>query len=190
MLPLERKERIKELILQRKNLKIADLSDMFGVSEMTIHRDVKSLEEEGIVTKTFGGISLVQTEENRQDRCVYCARSINEKMAYRLILMNHNIEVTCCAHCGLLRQQQLGDKVNQAICPDFLRSTTISASLAWYVTDTSLHMGCCHPQLLTFEYREHADKFVKGFGGKVYSFDEVQEVLHQQMKGSTQCKHH
>ncbi|WP_077300760.1 DeoR family transcriptional regulator [Virgibacillus pantothenticus] len=190
MLPLERKARIKELILQKKNLKITDLSKMFGVSEMTIHRDVKILEQEGIITKTFGGISLVKTEESRQDRCVYCSRSIHEKLAYRLFLSNHDIEVACCAHCGLLRQQQLGDKVIQAICPDFLRQTTISAPLAWYVTDTTLHMGCCHPQLLTFEFREHAEKFVKGFGGKVYSFEKAKEVLMNQMNGTMQCKHH
>ncbi|NBJ70421.1 MULTISPECIES: DeoR family transcriptional regulator [Clostridia] len=190
MLPLERKARIKELILQKKNLKITDLSKMFGVSEMTIHRDVKILEEEGVIQKTFGGISLVETEEGRQNQCVYCKRSINEKLAYRLILSNHDIEVACCAHCGLLRQQQLGDKVTQAICPDFLRQTTISAPLAWYVTDTSLHMGCCQPQLLTFEFREHAEKFVKGFGGEVYSFEEAKEVLMKQMNGTMQCKHH
>lgn len=192
MLPLERKKRIKKLILERKNLRISDLSKEFGVSEMTIHRDVKALEEEGVLTKTFGGISLVETDANEQQKnhCTYCSRAINEKLAYRLILTNNNIEVTCCAHCGLLRQQQLGNQVVQAICSDFLRQTTISAPLAWYVTDTTLHMGCCHPQILTFEWCEHAEKFVKGFGGKIYSYEDITEVLLKKMSGTFQCKKH
>ncbi|UQW97922.1 DeoR family transcriptional regulator [Rummeliibacillus sp. G93] len=188
MLPLERQKRIKELISERKHLKITELSELLNVSEMTIHRDVKPLIQEGMVEKTFGGICLAPSYQasnsTNSNLCVLCHKSINDKLAYRLILSNNQIEMACCTHCGLLRHQQLAEKTMQAICPDFLTQTTISAPMAWYVMDTSLNLGCCQPQVLPFQWREHAENFVKGFGGKVYSFEEAMQQVSQKMNGS------
>lgn len=187
MLPIERQNRIKALVMNRHNMKISELSKELQVSEMTIHRDLKPLIKSGIIIKTFGGISLIaneQTEVDGTNSCVFCSRTVDNRQAYRLILANNHIEVTCCAHCGLLRQQQLGDDVIQVLCHDFLKQTTISATSAWFVMNTSIHMGCCQPQVLTFQWKEHADKFVKGFGGNVYPFQEATEVLSQKMKAN------
>lgn len=188
MLPLERLNRIKELIREQKNMKIAELSKELGVSEMTVHRDLKPLVDDGIIVKTFGGISLAQTDHfELNDVCIYCNRAINEKMAYRLILSNNKIEIACCAHCGLLRHRQLGDEVIQAICFDFFRQTTISAQLASYVMDSTINIGCCQPQVLSFEWKEHAEGFVKGFGGKVYSLVEAMDVVFHKMSCTDGC---
>ncbi|WP_206207674.1 DeoR family transcriptional regulator [Virgibacillus indicus] len=190
MLPPERQNRIRELILERHYLKISELSKEIGVSEMTIHRDLKALLNEGIVIKTFGGVMLANNNTSKNavsDECIICSRKVNERLTYQLFLPNNIREIACCAHCGLLRTRQLGDKVVQAICSDFLRHTTISAALAWYVMDTSIQLGCCHPQVLTFEWKEHADKFVKGFGGNVYGFNEAMEVIFHKMNGNAHC---
>ncbi|WP_339226505.1 DeoR family transcriptional regulator [Oceanobacillus sp. FSL K6-2867] len=197
MLPLERQNRIKQLILENKSMKISDLSTLLNVSEMTIHRDLKPLIEDGTVIKTFGGITIpeIRVPDSKQDlnndkgKCVLCGRIVNERMAYRLILSTSQIETACCAHCGLLRYQQLNDRVIHAICPDFLKQTTISAPVAWYVMDTEIHMGCCHPQILTFELKEHADKFVNGFGGYVFNFYEAKNEIIQKLQGhNSSCK--
>lgn len=189
MLPVERLNQIKRRIQIEKNIKISDLSKDLGVSEMTIHRDLKPLIEQGLVVKTFGGISLANTPaSNLQDVCIYCSREIHDTLAYRLILPNNSIEIACCAHCGLLRHKQLEDKVVQAICYDFLRKTTISAQRSYFVMDTSIDLGCCQPQVLPFEWEEHAQRFVRGFGGKVYAFQKAMEVVFHQMNDS--CHHH
>src|SRR5699024_3868545 len=147
MLPIERQTRIKELVTEKQTIKISDLSKEFNVSEMTIHRDLKPLLEEGMIKKTFGGITLDHNQTNESSgNCVYCNRNIHKRMAYRLILPNNRIEMACCAHCGLLRHRQLGGDV-QAICHDFFKQTTISAPLSWYVMDTSIDIGCCQPQV-------------------------------------------
>lgn len=188
MLPVERLHRIKELIQSRKNMKISELSKELGVSEMTIHRDLKPLVKDGMVIKTFGGVSLANSIQSQaNDMCVYCSRPIQEKIAYRLILSNDKMEVACCAHCGLLRHKQLGQEVIQAICSDFLRQTTISAHLASYVMDTSIDIGCCQPQVLAFEWKEHAEKFIKGFGGQIYTFEDAIKAVFQKMKGAPCC---
>lgn len=192
MLPVERMERIKEILESEKNIKITDLSSTLGVSEMTIHRDLKPLIEDGYVFKTFGGVSLANPVEMNQQvnsGCVYCHRPVKEKLAYKLILQDQRIETACCAHCGLLRQQQLGDQVAQAMCYDFLCQTTISVPLAYYVMDTSLNIGCCQPQVLSFEWRDHAESFIKGFGGAIYTFNDITKVLHDKMTDSNGTCH-
>lgn len=190
MLPLERQNRIKTLIQKNQHMKVSELSAMLGVSEMTIHRDIKPLVQEGMIMKTFGGITLAHAQSENtanNDSCVFCSRKINERLAYRIILSDNKIEIACCAHCGLLRHRQLGKQVIQAICPDFFKQTTISASLAWYVMGASVEMGCCHPQVLTFERKDHADNFIKGFSGEVYAFNEAMEKLFQRMTGDNHC---
>lgn len=191
MLPVERQNRIKELVQKKQSLKISELSNLLQVSEMTIHRDIKPLIEKGFIVKTFGGITIATEKKKKviHEECIYCSRMVHKKMKYRLILPNNKIEVACCAHCGLLRHRQLGEKVMQAICHDFLRQTTISAPLTWYVMDTSVDMGCCQPQVLPFEWKDHADKFVKGFGGEVYSFQEAIETVFEKMNGNAPCCH-
>jgi DeoR family transcriptional regulator, copper-sensing transcriptional repressor len=176
LLPTERQEKIRELISEHKNMKISDLSKVLGVSEMTIHRDLKPLVDQGFIMKTFGGITLVRKEPGHilePDDCVLCNRKLNNRFTYKLILKDNTVENTCCPHCGLIRQQQLKEKVFQAICYDFLSGTTTNASVSWFVVATSIEIGCCQPQFLSFSHYDHAQKFIKGFGGKVLSMKDV-----------------
>lgn len=180
MLAIERRQRIRELVLSNQNVKISELSRELGVSEMTIHRDLKPLIDEGLIMKTFGGVTLVRQIRDQpleNSGCVICSREIKDKFSYRLILRDHRIETACCPHCGLLRHHQMEGQVLQAICRDFLTETTISAEKVWYVFETQLQVGCCQPQILSFERKEHAEKFVKGFGGTILSFNEAGEKM-------------
>lgn len=190
MLPIERQKQMKALISTNKMLRISELSEHFNVSEMTIYRDIKPLIEEGLLLRTPGGISLVEkVQQTAQDHnhCVYCHKPNHPKMGYRLILSNDDIETACCAHCGLLRHRQINEGVTHAICYDFFMNTTISASLTWYVMDTTLNLGCCQPQVLTFENKEHAEKFIKGFGGNIHTFQDAIDIVHQKMHGHAGC---
>ncbi|MUK90208.1 DeoR family transcriptional regulator [Ornithinibacillus sp. L9] len=187
MLPIERQNKIKELITEKHSMKISELSKELNVSEMTIHRDLKPLIDEGLISKTFGGITLVHNPEDHFSPsiagCVICGSKIQERLAYRLILPDSKIETACCTHCGLLRHSQLGDQVVQAICYDFLRQITLSAPTSWFVMDTTVHIGCCQPQIISFELKDHAEKFVSGFGGDVYTFKEVMNLNRKKMNG-------
>jgi len=190
MLPTERQKQIKAWIQDKKSLKISLLSEWLGVSEMTVHRDLKPLIEEGVVVKTFGGITLAEDESSLQlsvDTCAYCSNQIRERLVYRIILSNQEIKQACCAHCGLMLHEQNEGQAVQALCRDFLTETTISAVQAWYVLDTSLDIGCCEPQVLSFGQHEQAEKFVKGFGGGIYNFTEAMETVHERMNMHSNC---
>lgn len=190
MLPHTRRQRIRELIQKRRNMKIGEISRELGVSEMTIYRDIQPLLEEGLVKKIYGGITLNQADPVPSPTiygCTLCGRQVDPRLAYRLILPDKKTETTCCCHCGLLRHSQLSDQVLQAVCQDFFSSTTLSSRTTWYVMGSEPVIRCCHPQVLCFERKDIAEKFVKGFGGVVLSFGDAMQRLNKEMETDPAC---
>ncbi|WP_052487922.1 DeoR/GlpR family DNA-binding transcription regulator [Gordoniibacillus kamchatkensis] len=64
MIVVQRRNKIKEMLLKERSVKVTDLVKEFNVSEETIRRDLNQLEKEGIVKKNYGGAIL--TEELQQ----------------------------------------------------------------------------------------------------------------------------
>ena len=60
LIPAERHHRIQALLEQRRVASIADLSDLLGVSEATIRRDLETLEGRGLLERTHGGAILTR----------------------------------------------------------------------------------------------------------------------------------
>lgn len=56
MLPLQRKQAVLNYLAQHGAATMKELSDHFGVSEMTIRRDLTLLEQEMLVTRSHGGV--------------------------------------------------------------------------------------------------------------------------------------
>lgn len=55
LIPADRRKRIQEIIQQKGIVKVAELSRLFGVSELTIRRDLDILERKDILERTHGG---------------------------------------------------------------------------------------------------------------------------------------
>ncbi len=53
-----RRRKIAELVEQRGSLGVRDLCEQFGMSEATIRRDLRELGEQGLVTRTHGGVMI------------------------------------------------------------------------------------------------------------------------------------
>jgi len=58
MLAINRREDIKTYLLENQSATVAELSKRYDVSAETIRRDFESLQEEGFLTKTYGGAVL------------------------------------------------------------------------------------------------------------------------------------
>lgn len=54
-LPAERQQRILEILRENFTIRVSRLSEILGVSEMTIRRDLDVLEKRGLVERTHGG---------------------------------------------------------------------------------------------------------------------------------------
>jgi DeoR/GlpR family transcriptional regulator of sugar metabolism len=59
--PEQRRQNILSDLAQDGDKQIAMLSEKYGVSEMTIRRDLKQLEDQGLVRRTYGGAIPVRT---------------------------------------------------------------------------------------------------------------------------------
>lgn len=62
----ERLSRIRKTIKEEKKVVVSELSKEYGVTEETIRRDLEKLENEGLVTRTYGGavLNMEQITEN------------------------------------------------------------------------------------------------------------------------------
>ncbi len=58
MLAVERKNRILEILQEKKRVVVSELGELFGVSEETIRRDLDKLDKEGLAIKSYGGAVL------------------------------------------------------------------------------------------------------------------------------------
>ena len=66
MLPAERRARIVEALEEQNIVKVSTLSETLGVSEITIRRDLKLLDREGVLRRTHGGAVLKRHPAPRQ----------------------------------------------------------------------------------------------------------------------------
>ena len=75
MLPLERKEKIKDALRKNRTVTITALSSLLQVSTETIRRDLASLEGEGFLERTHGGATIhtrvIVTTPNQILRTMY-----------------------------------------------------------------------------------------------------------------------
>jgi DeoR/GlpR family transcriptional regulator of sugar metabolism len=55
LLPTERHRRIQELLDERQVVRVSSLSELLGVSEVTVRRDLEALERRGLVERIHGG---------------------------------------------------------------------------------------------------------------------------------------
>lgn len=58
MFAAARQQQIKELLLKHKQIDVATLAALLGVTEVTVRRDLDKIEKEGFATKTHGGVVL------------------------------------------------------------------------------------------------------------------------------------
>lgn len=65
MLAVERRNIILEKLQEEKKVVVSELSELFGVSEETIRRDLDKLDKEGLAVKSYGGAVL--NENNNMD---------------------------------------------------------------------------------------------------------------------------
>lgn len=188
---MDRKERIVELIAQGyRNVK--SLAQHFGVSLMTIYRDVRELEKEGRIVRKHGELLLREEAgdlvEESLPTCAYCTKPIEKRLEFTYRLKKRRIVRACCAHCGLLLYKNIKEEdIESCMTWDFINCKPLSCFSAWYVVGSTA-LPCCSPSAIAFASKEDAEKFAKGFGGVVLNFEKAVEGIEQLMKRGTPVK--
>lgn len=60
MLPLERQQKISDILSENGIVQVSRLAEDFGVSELTIRRDLDQMEEAGLLKRTHGGATILR----------------------------------------------------------------------------------------------------------------------------------
>jgi len=99
MLAVDRRLRILEQVAEDQSIHVSDLAVRFGVSEMTVRRDIRRLERDGFLKQTYGGATAHLT---RSFDLSFDARALHSAREKRLIAM------TASALVGDARMLYLG----------------------------------------------------------------------------------
>ena len=67
-----RTNQILELLVKEKKLEVAELSTQLGVSQVTIRKDLDSMEAQGLITREHGSAVLASTDREWQLLCTSC----------------------------------------------------------------------------------------------------------------------
>jgi DeoR/GlpR family transcriptional regulator of sugar metabolism len=84
MLAIERRQKIVEFIQKDRKVYVANLSQLFDVTEETIRRDLEKLENENMLTRTYGGAVLNQ--HTNEDLPFPTRKSINSELKQKIAL--------------------------------------------------------------------------------------------------------
>lgn len=179
---LDREQRILDYLKEHGNASIQELVEAFGVSNMTIHRDLNKLAAAGQILKKHGGARLPRAGSKLTEdvsSCAMCGKSISQRTVFIVKLENGDEVRACCSHCGLMLQSR-SENVWQSLAADYLYGHMISAGQAFYLVGSEVSV-CCVPSILVFGSRAEAEKFQKGFGGQLLGMDETIQYMRGMM---------
>ncbi|MBP1860540.1 DeoR/GlpR family DNA-binding transcription regulator [Rhizobium herbae] len=67
MKPEDRRQKIMDILMETGSASVEDLAGRFGVSKMTVHRDLDDLEQAGLLRKVHGGASIQSSPQFESD---------------------------------------------------------------------------------------------------------------------------
>lgn len=166
MIPADREKAILRFLEDQGSVRIEELSRMFGVSKMTVHRDLDRLARYGRLRKVRGGAVPSQLSPDSRHECITCHATAPRRSQVLIRFSDGSQRRACCPHCGLIALSQTWKQVVSVLVTDFLYGKTMPAQQASYVFSPSISL-CCTPTVLAFGSQVDASRFQSGFGGEV-----------------------
>jgi len=82
--------------------------------------------------------------------------------------------VTCGVQCGLLLTLNLKKRFKSATMTDLFSHRSVASENGWYVFKSSIITDMA-PGLIGFADKSQAEKFIKGFGGELLTYQQALE---------------
>jgi nitrous oxide reductase accessory protein NosL len=117
------------------------------------------------------------------ERCIVCGMDVSKYPHTRYIVLTKDGKKysTCGVQCGLTLHLRFGDKWKSATAADLLSNRSFDATKGFYVYKSSVITDMA-PGFIAFKRKVNAEKFAKGFGGQVVSYDEALAIWKKRMK--------
>jgi nitrous oxide reductase accessory protein NosL len=122
-------------------------------------------------------------ESGEIKRCQVCGMDVSKYSHTRYVVTTTGGEelITCGVQCGLTLHLRLKEKFKSATATDLLNNRSFDAQKGFYVYKSTVITDMA-PGFISFLTRVNAEKFQKGFGGKVVTYQEALEIWKDQMK--------
>lgn len=116
-------------------------------------------------------------------RCIICGMEVSKYPHTKYIVTTTDGKEfqTCGVQCGLILHLRLREKFKLATATDLLSNRSFDAQKGFYVYKSTVITDMA-PGFISFATRANAEKFQKGFGGKVVTYQEALEIWKEQMK--------
>ena len=121
--------------------------------------------------------------EEQHMQCSLCGMDLNKytHVRYTIQTVDKQFISTCGVQCGLLLQLNLGSAFSSATVTTLLDNRVIPTQDAVFVFKSDI-VTDMSPGFIAFSSKEHASRFVKGFGGKVVNFTQAMEIVQNGFK--------
>ncbi len=117
--PAERHQRILRLAFSKNIVRIKDLAQTLGVHEMTIRRDLDTLEDQGLLQRVHGGARLIQQAGAEVAYTMRSTQQVEAKdriaRAALFLIEEHDVVGFDASTTALTLAQQLGSASIQAV---------------------------------------------------------------------------
>ena len=113
----ERKQSIVNIVNEKNRIQVAELADLFNVTGSTIRNDLRELENEGLVTRTHGGV--IKRDFQRSVEIIPKSREFtNEKYriaerAVRLIEENDILAIDTGTSCRAFAEKLINSSLKR-----------------------------------------------------------------------------
>ena len=116
-------------------------------------------------------------------RCIVCGMDISKYPHTKYVVTTKEGEEfsTCGVQCGLTLHLRLKEKFKSATATDLLSNRSVDAQKAFFIYKSTVITDMA-PGFIAFATKTNAEKFQKGFGGQVVSYQEALEIRKDQMK--------
>lgn len=116
-------------------------------------------------------------------RCMVCGMDVSKypHTRYAVTTTDGREFQTCGVQCGLTLHLRFKEKFKSATASDLLSNRPFDAQKGFYVYK-SMVITDMAPGFISLATRANAEKFQKGFGGQVVTYQEALEIWKGQMK--------
>ena len=116
-------------------------------------------------------------------RCIVCGMDLSKYPHTRYVVTTTQGQEfqTCGVQCGLTLHLRLKEKFKSAMATDLLSNRSVDAQKSFYVYKSTVITDMA-PGFISFVTRANAEKFQKGWGGEVVTYQEALEIWKGRMK--------
>ena len=117
------------------------------------------------------------------ERCIVCGMDVSKYPHTRYVIKTADGKkyVTCGVQCGLTLHLRFKNKWKSATASDILSNRPFDVKKGFYVYKSSVITDMA-PGFIAFKRKVNAEKFAKGFGGQVVTYEEALGIWKKRMK--------